>query len=47
MDAWLTKNNMSEDDYEVEKILAEKRDPKKGLMYKVKWKGYAEDECTW
>ena len=36
----------SEDYYTVEKILEKKKVGKKTL-YRVKWEGYSENECTW
>ena len=37
---------MSQDQYEVEKIL-ERRVKDGSLEYKIKWKGYPMDQCTW
>ncbi|GHJ89142.1 hypothetical protein NliqN6_5544, partial [Naganishia liquefaciens] len=44
-DAILTSDGSSE--YEVERILAHRQDPRKGFAYLVLWKGYGLHDATW
>ena len=36
-----------EEEYEVEAVLDKDIDSNGGEIYKVKWRGYSESECTW
>jgi hypothetical protein len=38
---------MEEEAYEVEKILDKSQDENGQTIYKVKWKGYPDSDCTW
>jgi len=36
-----------DNEYEIERILAEKIDDENNHVYLVKWDGYPDEECTW
>ena len=38
---------MQDDFYEVENVLAKGKGENNEDLYKVKWKGFDESECTW
>lgn len=41
------EEEMPEDVYEVETVLEKRFDEDGGILYRVKWKGYPLEECTW
>jgi hypothetical protein len=44
---WNTLDLGEPDIYEVEKILTERRNQEGLWEYKIKWKGYPMEDCTW
>ena len=38
---------MADEEYEVESIVAERKGPRGRQEYRVRWKGYTEDDDTW
>ena len=37
----------NEEEFSVEKILDMRVDRRGRRLYKIKWQGYSEDQCTW